>query len=515
MMPGRGRHQPRAADRRRRHPRRRDRLRLAVAGARLPVRHVHPRRGPVRRRRHRRPRRGRRARSRPCRLRTTRLRAVDGTVWHVPNGEIRRVGNMSPALVARAARHRGRLRHRHRARARGDQAASPTRSGTRTTDVLEEPELWGVEELGAQRRRASGSWSRRTPSKQWRVSRAAARAHQGRVRRARGSRSRSRSRPSGTRPPSCRRAEMGEAEDRISWFPVPDEADLPPELQGLFRAARERIGFVPNVFRTYAFRPERLSAWFAHFRMLHEATPGLSAAEREMIAVVVSMANGCLVLPGRARRRAARGVGRPGDGRPDHARLAPRRRAQRAPARDLRDGRAAHAASRSSATRRSSTSCAPTACPTRTRGTSSRSPRCTTSPTAWRWPPGSCRTPSTTRSRAEASNPRAGRPLGVDLDPAPRAVGVALRVPDRRRRSRAASRPRCPTRARAARGAPGGSSSVARHSRHAHAALVLEQLGGGPARRRRPTPRRARRAGRRPRTRSPRARRGRRLAAAR
>ncbi len=28
-------------------------------------------------------------------LRTTRLRAVNGTVWHVPNGEIRRVGNMS------------------------------------------------------------------------------------------------------------------------------------------------------------------------------------------------------------------------------------------------------------------------------------------------------------------------------------------------------------------------------------------------------------------------------------
>ena len=28
-------------------------------------------------------------------LRTTRLRAIDGTVWHVPNGEIRRVGNKS------------------------------------------------------------------------------------------------------------------------------------------------------------------------------------------------------------------------------------------------------------------------------------------------------------------------------------------------------------------------------------------------------------------------------------
>src|SRR4029078_6661039 len=100
---------------------------------------------------------------------------------------------------------------------------------------------------------------------------------------------------------------MDGAEDRISWFPVPDEADLPPELQGLFRAARERIGFVPNVFRTYAFRPERLSAWFGHFRMLHEETPGLSAAEREVIAVVVSMANGCLyclVAHGAALRQA-------------------------------------------------------------------------------------------------------------------------------------------------------------------------------------------------------------------
>ena len=95
--------------------------------------------------------------------------------------------------------------------------------------------------------------------------------------------------------------------DRISWFPVPEESELPEDLQGLFRAARERIGFVPNVFRTYSYRPERLSAWFAHFRMLHEETPGLSAAEREMIAVVVSMANGCLyclVAHGAALREA-------------------------------------------------------------------------------------------------------------------------------------------------------------------------------------------------------------------
>src|ERR1700758_3098577 len=79
-----------------------------------------------------------------------------------------------------------------------------------------------------------------------------------------------------------------------SWFPVPDEADLPADLQGLFAKARERLGFVPNVFRVWAFRPERLSAWFAPYRQLHRPTEGLSAADREMVAVVVSATNGCL-----------------------------------------------------------------------------------------------------------------------------------------------------------------------------------------------------------------------------
>lgn len=96
-------------------------------------------------------------------------------------------------------------------------------------------------------------------------------------------------------------------EERISWFPIPPEDSLPENLQGLFRKARERIGFVPNVFRVFSFRPERLSAWFAHFKQLHEPTENLSAAEREMIAVSVSMANGCLyclVAHGAALREA-------------------------------------------------------------------------------------------------------------------------------------------------------------------------------------------------------------------
>ncbi|HZT65962.1 MAG TPA: peroxidase-related enzyme [Acidimicrobiales bacterium] len=96
-------------------------------------------------------------------------------------------------------------------------------------------------------------------------------------------------------------------EERISWYPVPDEADLPEDLQKLFAKARERIGFVPNVFRAYAWRPDRMRAWFTHFRDLHEPSEHLGTAEREMIAVAVSMANGCLyclVAHGAALREA-------------------------------------------------------------------------------------------------------------------------------------------------------------------------------------------------------------------
>ena len=81
---------------------------------------------------------------------------------------------------------------------------------------------------------------------------------------------------------------------RAAWFfSIPDERELPDRLQGLFAKARETIGFVPNVFRSYSYRPERLSAWFAHYRQLHEPSTNLSAADREMIAVVVSAYNRC------------------------------------------------------------------------------------------------------------------------------------------------------------------------------------------------------------------------------
>jgi small-conductance mechanosensitive channel len=84
-------------------------------------------------------------------LRTTRLRAVDGAVWHVPNGEIRRVGNMSQqwsrALLDIEVAYGTNLTHARDVIARV--ADEVFREPQWTRVILEEPEIWGVEALAA------------------------------------------------------------------------------------------------------------------------------------------------------------------------------------------------------------------------------------------------------------------------------------------------------------------------------------------------------------------------------
>ncbi len=105
-------------------------------------------------------------------LRTTKLRGVDGTVWHVPNGEIRRVGNMSQqwarALLDVEVAYSTDL-------GKAEQVVKEVadelwREDTWRVDILEEPEIWGIQTLGA-----SGIAIRLVvktqPGRQWAVSR--------------------------------------------------------------------------------------------------------------------------------------------------------------------------------------------------------------------------------------------------------------------------------------------------------------------------------------------------------
>ena len=105
-------------------------------------------------------------------LRTTRLRSVDGTVWHIRNGEIIRVGNMSQgwsrALLDIQVVH-------------DTDVAAATATIKRVADevwhddafaefVLEEPEVWGVESVGLEGM-AIRLVVKTAPLEQWKVAR--------------------------------------------------------------------------------------------------------------------------------------------------------------------------------------------------------------------------------------------------------------------------------------------------------------------------------------------------------
>ena len=80
-------------------------------------------------------------------LRATRIRSVDGTVWHVPNGQIQRAGNMSQhwsraLLDIQIALDSDIERARDAIKRVADEIWHQDRA------IIEEPEVWGVQSLG-------------------------------------------------------------------------------------------------------------------------------------------------------------------------------------------------------------------------------------------------------------------------------------------------------------------------------------------------------------------------------
>jgi len=83
-------------------------------------------------------------------------------------------------------------------------------------------------------------------------------------------------------------------DERIAWLPPVGDAPSDPDVSSLFQRAREKLGFIPNVFRVFAARPEHFKKWRAHFNEVTIGESQITPAEREMIAVVVSAENHCL-----------------------------------------------------------------------------------------------------------------------------------------------------------------------------------------------------------------------------
>ncbi len=109
--------------------------------------------------------------------------------------------------------------------------------------------------------------------------------------------------------PSSRKTKGAARDDNavITALELPG-AELTTAMQAYFDKCTEKLGFIPNVLKAYAFHMPKLEAFVAMYNDLMLAPSGLSKLEREMIAVAVSSHNRCyycLVAHGAAVRSLA------------------------------------------------------------------------------------------------------------------------------------------------------------------------------------------------------------------
>ena len=79
----------------------------------------------------------------------------------------------------------------------------------------------------------------------------------------------------------------------MAWIRIVDESEAEGPLARIYEAARKRAGRVFNIIKLQSQNPAVLLAGSAMYtRIMLDDSP-LTRAQREMLAVVVSQANGC------------------------------------------------------------------------------------------------------------------------------------------------------------------------------------------------------------------------------
>ena len=82
-------------------------------------------------------------------------------------------------------------------------------------------------------------------------------------------------------------------DQQTAWIAVPAPDALPEVVQAAIAPVADRVGFVPNVARLLAVTPSHFLGWWNYFDELMRGPSGLSKAQREMVAVVISAEARC------------------------------------------------------------------------------------------------------------------------------------------------------------------------------------------------------------------------------
>lgn len=79
----------------------------------------------------------------------------------------------------------------------------------------------------------------------------------------------------------------------MAWIRMIDEGDAEDPLAEIYRRLQRADGGVDHILKIHGLNPDSLTGHYEYYRTIMRGPSPLSRAQREMIAVVVSAANGC------------------------------------------------------------------------------------------------------------------------------------------------------------------------------------------------------------------------------
>jgi uncharacterized peroxidase-related enzyme len=80
----------------------------------------------------------------------------------------------------------------------------------------------------------------------------------------------------------------------VAWIGTVDESAATDHVKAVYDALIKQRGWVPNIVKVHSLRPDGLRAAMQMMNAtMYSQTSGLTRAQREMIATVVSVVNRC------------------------------------------------------------------------------------------------------------------------------------------------------------------------------------------------------------------------------
>lgn len=79
----------------------------------------------------------------------------------------------------------------------------------------------------------------------------------------------------------------------MTWIKTVNDNEAGGKVKELYEAFKKQVGFVPNVIKLFSIRPRSIEATSNMFKVFLYGPSPLSRAQREAIALVVSVINQC------------------------------------------------------------------------------------------------------------------------------------------------------------------------------------------------------------------------------